>query len=83
MKTKFIILGIISMFILFVPEKLKADNVSTDPVISGTVLSTANDKKGEILLARLEEINGIDKSALNSYERKQLKKEVRTINSIA
>lgn len=51
----------------------------SDPVAVGSV-KTAEAAKADVLLARLEEINTMDKSSLTKPEKKQMRKEVRAIN---
>jgi len=52
------------------------------PVPSSVVISKSADAvKAKALLLRLNEINTMDKSALSSPEKKQLRKEVRSIKS--
>lgn len=67
------------LLLTFMPTQLKAE---TDPMAS----STANPKTVELaeanaLIARLGEIKDMDKSSLNSSEKKQLRKEVRATKS--
>jgi hypothetical protein len=76
---KIITLWIATIFILlsFIPVQLKASKASnslTVPTNKTTGSETAN-----ALLNRLFEINGLNKSALSLSEKKELRKEVRTI----
>ena len=59
--------------ITFIPNELKAapDSLRT--------LNANQRVQAEILTKRLEEINGMNKSALSRTEKKALRKEVRTI----
>jgi Flp pilus assembly protein TadB len=62
----------------FVPIQSKAANESsTSSMVSG---KTAASAEAQALLARLDEINSMDKSTLTKPEKKQLRKEVRSIN---
>ena len=63
----------------FIPTQLKA-GVETTPV-SIVLTKPVESAEANVLLARLNEIKGIDKSKLNSHEKKQLRKEVRSIRS--
>ena len=63
----------------FIPTSLKAgaETITTSMAATIPVEST----EANALLARLNEINSMDKSKLSSPEKKQLRKEVRLIKS--
>ena len=61
----------------FVPIQLKADNIS----VSEVQQKEAQKAKANVLLSRLHEIDKMDKSKMTSPEKKQLRKEVRSIKS--
>ena len=61
----------------FVPIQLKADNIS----VSEVQQKEAQKAKANVLLTRLNEIDKMDKSKMTSPEKKQLRKEVRSIKS--
>lgn len=68
---KKIILSILTVTLLLInPVNLKAEN--TPPTIENSAESTT-------LLNRLDEINGLDKSELNFSEKRELRKEVKSI----
>ena len=57
-------------------------NAASTVVSSSIVASKPTESaKAKVLLQRLNEINAMDKSKLNSSDRKILRKEVRSINS--
>lgn len=67
------------LFLLFIPAQIKA---ATEPVSTSIPASKSNSAeaaKENILLNRLNEINLMNKSKLNSSEKKQLRIEVRSI----
>lgn len=69
------------MLLSFIPMQLKAATLSsTVPVDSTRTIESA---EVNALTHRLEEINGMDKSKLTSSEKRQLRKEVRTIKKRA
>jgi hypothetical protein len=72
------IAAILLLFIV-IPTQLKAVT-DTDPVLKA---STENVESANVnvLLARLDEIKAMDMSTMNSSEKKDLRKEVRTIKS--
>lgn len=73
------LLCITAAFLLFsfAPVQLKA---STNPVPTWVTLTTVMEPtKSETLLARQKEIKAIDKATLNASERKDLRKESRSI----
>ncbi|MDZ4824738.1 MAG: hypothetical protein SH856_14870 [Flavobacteriales bacterium] len=54
----------------------------TDPSVAAIDASTTvQEAQAEVLLTRLHEINSMDKTNLNASEKKELRKEVRTIES--
>jgi len=55
-----------------------SSTVATEPVTSSTS-NTVPNPRAEELVKRLEEIKAIDKSTLSRAERKELKKEVKSI----
>jgi len=65
------------LVLAFTPSQLKAEATPT------TMISTpsAESVKATVLLTRLDEINAMDKSAMKSSEKKELRKEVRAIKS--
>ncbi|MBK7408384.1 MAG: hypothetical protein IPL49_16840 [Saprospirales bacterium] len=78
---KKIILAAMAAFMLlsFTPVQVKA---ATGPAaVSVTATKAVESAEADVLLARLDEIKTMDKSALTSAERKELRKETRAINS--
>ena len=80
MKKTLITFAMIGAFITFVPQHSIADN-STTFVNKVAVIAPKQEQQAQVLLSRLEEINAMDKSTLNSSEKKVLRKEVRQIKS--
>lgn len=83
---KKITLGIMTAFLLltFIPTQLKAGTeTSTLSVVPAKTFAPteANALEANALLVRLDKIKAMDKSMLNSSERKVLRKEVRSIKS--
>ena len=78
---KKIVLCISTLLLLFtlIPTQLKAVPDSEAPVKPSTEFVESVD--AEILIARLAEIDAMDKSNLSSSEKKDLRKEVREIKS--
>ena len=66
------------MLLTFQPTQSNAATMKVTP-IETTIVSKTNEAKANTLLVRLNEINVMDKSNLNSTEKKNLRKEVRTI----
>ena len=68
---------VVTAFLLlsFVPTTLQAE---TNPA-SVAVPSTSSSAEANALLARLEEIKAMDKSTMRAPEKRQLRKEVRSI----
>lgn len=62
----------------FIPMPLKAA-IGTEPV--SNTAKPAELAQIKVLINRLDEINTMDKSTLNSSEKRQLRKEVRSIKS--
>jgi cytoplasmic iron level regulating protein YaaA (DUF328/UPF0246 family) len=65
------------MILTFIPAQSKADT-SPAPV---TATKTVESTDISVLIARVEKINAMDRSALSSSEKKELRKELRTIKS--
>lgn len=65
------------MLLSFIPTQLRAEanTVSIDKT------KTIESAEAKVLLARLSEIKAMDKSKMNSQEKKQLRKEVRTLKT--
>jgi hypothetical protein len=76
---KKIILCISTVLLLFtlIPTQLKAVSDSDTPLKSPT--ESVESAKADILVARLAEIDKLDKSTMSSAEKKDLRKEVRDI----
>lgn len=77
MKKFFLLLSVV-----FLGSMLSINNVyatATDPV-SETELSAKDAERAKILNDRLNEINEMDRSALTRAEKRELRKEVRSIN---
>lgn len=76
MKKSILCLMTVFLSFTFIPAQLKAE---TEPVSSSMPSSNpAETAKAKVLLNRLNEIKLMDKSKLNSSEKKQLRKEVRS-----
>ena len=78
---KKITLASLTALIMFaaIPAQVKAGNEKQ--AISTTTTSTTASSEANVMLLRLNEIKAMDMQALNSAEKKQLRKEVRTIKS--
>jgi hypothetical protein len=63
----------------FMPARLKAGAEAIPVSIPAS--NPAASAEANVILARLDEINAMDKSKLNSSEKKQLRKEVRSIKT--
>lgn len=63
----------------FMPTQLKAGTETS--TLSMVETNTVASKEASVLIARLDEINAMDKTALNSAEKQVLRKEVRSIKS--
>ena len=68
---------IVFMLLSFVPTQLSA--VTGTATTSVPLNKPVESAEAEVLLNRLEEINAMDKSELNAPEKKELRKEVRSI----
>jgi len=68
-----------SLLLLFIPSQLKADE-DTDKT-STSMISNVESANVHALVERLNEINAMDIPALDSAEKKKLRKEVRAIKS--
>lgn len=78
---KKIILCISTVLLLFtlIPTQLKATSDADNPLKSPT--ESVESAKADVLIARLAEIDAMDKSTMTSAEKKDLRKEVREIKS--
>ncbi len=70
-------LTLLCLFLLTVSVPLQAK----DKIGSASVNTEAEAAKAKVMLSRLDEINAIDKSTLNSAEKRQLRKEVKALKS--
>lgn len=73
---KNLIFALVLSFSTLLPERLNADNASANCRNSLTT-TTVENKKAQVLLQRLDEIEAIDKTVLSPVERRILRKEVR------
>ncbi|MFO7658686.1 MAG: hypothetical protein R6W78_16625 [Bacteroidales bacterium] len=80
MKRIFFYLMTIGLLLAFTPNQSNAAT-SDNGLTLMVEPKTAELLKAEILLQRLDEINAMDKSALKSPDKKNLRKEVRSIES--
>jgi len=64
------------LFVLFVPTPLSAHK---EPVKATAAASNTESTKADALVERLDEIKAMDIPALSSSEKKELRKEVRSI----
>ncbi len=81
MKMKKLALCMMTVFMLsaFIPTQVKA---ATKPAKVSIVASkTVESTQAQLLLTRLDKINAMDKSMLTPVEKKQLRKEVRSIQA--
>jgi len=67
------------MLLSFIPTQLKA--VTEPSTFTMAAVITVESAEANILLVRLNEIKAMDMAKLNSTEKKQLRKEVRSIKS--
>jgi len=67
------------MLLTFQPLQTNAATKTKTAPTTLVVSKTTESSEAKILLGRLNEINTMDKSNLNSLEKKNLRKEVRTI----
>lgn len=72
--------GILAAFMLFaiLPAQLSAATATTPDALAKTEL--VESEAANALIARLEAINAMDKTSMNSTEKRALRKEVRSIN---
>ena len=66
------------MSMSFIPTQLRAEKNETSSVVKNKAAESAEAKA---LLARIDEIKEMDKSKMTSSEKKQLRKEVRTLKT--
>ena len=66
------------LLIAFQPFQLKAETIKAEPS-SLAEPKPIESTEAKVLLLRLDKINEIDKTELNSTEKKELRKEVRSI----
>lgn len=66
------------MLLTFQPTQSNAATTNVAPITT-TITSKTNEAKANTLVVRLNEIKAMDKSNLNSIEKKNLRKEVRSI----
>jgi len=73
----------LTVLIMFaaIPAQLKAGNEKQAISTTTTTTSTTASSEANVLLLRLNEIKAMDMQALNSSEKKELRKEVRAIKS--
>jgi hypothetical protein len=70
------------MSLAFIPLELSAKpKIATPPMADPSPVSPAEANRANELLLRLDEIKKADKSELKASEKKELRSEVRTINS--
>ena len=67
------------MLLSFIPMQLKAGTETSTVSIAAT--KTAESADINTLIARVDKINSMDRSTLSSSEKKELRKELRTIKS--
>jgi hypothetical protein len=77
MKKLMICIATASLFLAFTPVQAVAAMEATPT--SNPVPNSADAEKVNVLVKRLNEIDAMDKSNLSSSEKKELRKEVRTI----
>lgn len=77
MKKLYVSIIMALMILTFYPAQLKAD---TNPDVTATT-KTVESTDVSVLIARVEKISAMDRSALSSSEKKELRKELRTIKS--
>lgn len=66
-------------FLLFGPTQVKAGTEKSP--VSSTATTTVKSTEANALTVRLSEIKAMDKTEMNKTEKKELRKEVRSINS--
>lgn len=72
------------LLLTIIPTQLNAETKNSIPSVTSIAMSSPNTAvtaEANILLSRLDNIKAMDKSTLNAIERKQLRKEVRSIKS--
>ena len=76
---KKITLSVMTLFMLlsFIPTQLRAETNSTSIAKTKAVESA----EANAMIARINEIKAMDKSQMSSQEKKQLRKEVRTLKT--
>lgn len=72
-------LALLTAFVLLMPTVLKAETENTPVAVTATNPVASVD--ASVLVARVEAIKAMDFSTLNSSERKELRKELRTIKT--
>ena len=77
MKKMALLLTVVTMLLVFVPTQSNA--TSTNGTSSLVDPLAAKSEKANVLVLRLNEIKALDKSKLNSSEKRVLRKEVRSI----
>jgi hypothetical protein len=69
------------MLLLLVPAQLKAGDNANTKTVSTSATTTAKSAEYNALVVRSNEIKAMDKSVLSSSEKKELRKETRSIKS--
>ena len=80
MKKVFLSLVMAFLSITFLPVQ-SAEVKTEKPASSAPAPKPADEAEARILISRLNEINSMDKTKLNSSEKKNLRKEVKSIKS--
>jgi hypothetical protein len=65
----------------FVPVQTMGANINNEPATTIPASKPAENAETKALMTRLNEINAMDKSKMNSTEKKKLRKEVKSIKS--
>jgi hypothetical protein len=79
MKKLILPFAVIMLLFTLIPLQLRAEN-DTEKVVKATT-EIIDASAADAIEARLEEINTMDKSELTSVEKRELRKEVRTLKS--
>ncbi len=79
MKKLTLCLMALCLSLTFIPAQSKAATAATKPITTA-VANPVDAAKAQVLELRLNEINQMDKSTMLPSEKRQLRKEVRTIN---
>ena len=79
MKKLILHFAVIMLLFTLIPLQLRAEN-DTEKVVKATT-EIIDASAADAIEARLEEINTMDKSELTSVEKRELRKEVRTLKS--